>query len=177
MTSSGAFGHERAGVRLGHHASTLLIASVLAVIAVGLFPPPGLLGLTLPLALFAFTIATWVLMRRHDRALCEACAAAVPLNPAQRAQRLHRRFWMAHTGSEPRFLLPYLAVLVGSNFATTSTVGRGLWAVVQLSMVYLILAARTHRVLQPWCPWCSGGGGQDVGETPPVLPHDDRHRV
>ena len=43
--------------------------------------------------------------------------ATMPLNAAERAVKLHRRFWMAHTGSEKRFLIPYLVVLIGSNFA------------------------------------------------------------
>jgi len=171
-------GGDHAAGRLGHHASALLIAALVAVIAIGLVPPPGLLGVTLPLALFALTITTFLMMRQHDRRLCEACAAALPLNPAERAQKLHRRFWMAHTGAEPRFLVPYLVVLLGANFAATTTVGKLLWAAVQSSMIYLILSARTHRILQPWCPWCrGGGGGQDVDETPPVLPHDDHQRV
>ena len=86
----------------------------------------------------------------------------MPLNPAARAQKLRRRFWMAHTGAEPRFLLPYMAVLVGANFATTQ-VGRYGWAAVQLSMIWLLLSYATHRKLQPWCPWCSDGEGGSGG--------------
>ena len=152
----------------------MLIVSIVAVIAMRLFPPPGVLMLTVPLALVAFVLISWMMMREHDRQLCEQCAGEMPLDPAARAQKLRYRFWMSHTGAEPRFLIPYLVVLVGSNFAT-STFGRIGWALIQLSMVYLVLSQRTHRTLQPWCPWCSeGGGGQDVDETPPVLPHDDR---
>jgi hypothetical protein len=45
-------------------------------------------------------------------------------------------------------------------------------------MVYLIAANATHRRLQPWCPWCSeGGGGSEVDDRPPVLPNDDRQLV
>ncbi|WP_375482096.1 hypothetical protein [uncultured Jatrophihabitans sp.] len=167
----------RLAASLGHHASELLIVSIGAAIVLGLRPLPGLLGLTVPIALFGFVIASFLLMRAHDRRLCEACMKAMPLNAAQEATRYQRRFWTAHTGSEPRFLLPYLAVLIGSNFAT-STPGRVFWVVMQLSMIYLILAQSTHRRLQPWCPWCRGdGGGEDVDETPPVLPHDDRQLI
>ena len=73
--------------------------------------------------------------------------------------------------------VPYLLVLISSNFLT-SLPGRTVWGLVQASMIYLILAHASHRKLQPWCPWCSdGGGGEDVDETPPVLPQDDRERV
>lgn len=162
---------------LGHHACGVLISCIVAVVATGLYPLPGLLALTVPVALFALVVLTWLLMRQHDRRLCERCMLSMPLNPSERAVRYQRRFWMAHTGSEPRFLLPYVAVLISSNFAT-STTGRIGWAVIQLSMIYLILAQSTHRQLQPWCPWCSGGGGgSDVDETPPVLPHDDHQLI
>jgi hypothetical protein len=168
---------ERASERWGHHSTTMLMASIVAIVAIGLHPLPGSLAFTVPITLFAFVLLSWLLMRQHDRRLCEQCVMSMPLNPSEQAQRLKRRFWMAHTGSEPRFLIPYLVVLIGSNFATTQ-VGRFGWAVMQLSMVYLILSQATHRKLQPWCPWCSdGGGGQEVDETPPVLPHDDRQLI
>lgn len=167
----------RVSERIGHHAGSMLIASIIGAVFLGLYPLPGVFAFTVPITLFAFVLLTWLLMRRHDRALCERCMSAMPLNPAQDAIRLRRRFWMAHTGSEPRFLIPYLAVLIGSNF-TTTTYGRVGWAIVQLSMVYLILAQATHRRLQPWCPWCSdGGGGEQADDTPPVLPNDDRQRA
>jgi hypothetical protein len=168
---------ERIGDRLGHYANTLLMGSIVIAVALGLYPLPGILSFTVPVALVAVVLMSWMLMRQHDRRLCEQCVMSMPLNPSEKALRLKRRFWMAHTGSEPRFLIPYLVVLVSSNFAT-STVGRIGWAAVQLTMVYLILSQSTHRKLQPWCPWCSdGGGGEEVDETPPVLPHDDRERV
>ena len=164
----------RTSERLGHHGAAMLNFSILAAVAVGLFPPPGLLGLTLPLALMIFVLFGWVLMRQHDRGLCEQCVREMPLDPAGRAQTLRRRFWMAHLGSQPRFLLPYFAVLIGSNFTTTSY-GRWGWALAQLSLVYLVLSYTTHRKLQPWCPWCrSDGGGEKVDDPDPVVPDDDR---
>lgn len=167
----------RASDSLGHHANEILIASIFAIVLLRLKPLPGLLGLTVPLAIFGLVIMSWLLLRQHDRRLCELCVLSMPLNPSEQALRYRRRFWMAHTGSEPRFLVPYLVVLLGSNFAT-STLGQLVWAVVQLSMVYLILSYSTHRRLQPWCPWCSeGGGGDHVDDTPPVLPNDDRQLV
>lgn len=167
----------RASVSLGHHANQILIASIVAIVLLRFAPPPGLFGLTVPVAVFGIVIISWMLTRQHDRRLCEQCLLSMPLNPSEQAVRLHRRFWMAHTGSEPRFLIPYVVVLLSSNFAT-STIGTLCWAGVQLSMVYLILSYSTHRKLQPWCPWCSEhGGGSHVDDLPPVLPNDDRQKV
>lgn len=162
----------------GHFAPELLCASIVGVIVIGLEPPPGALVLTVPLALVVFVLATWLLMRRHDRRLCEQCVAALPLDAAAHAVRYRRRFWMAHTGSERRFLIPYVVVLIGSNFAP-GTAGRIGWAVMQASMIYLIMSQVTHRRFQPWCPWCSDGGGgseRDDATPDPVLP-DDRQPV
>lgn len=165
---------ERVVQRLGHHASEVLILAVGAAIVVGLHPLPGVFMLTGPLAVIMLVLISYLAMRRHDRRLCEQCVAAMPLNPSAEAARYRRRFWTAHSLSEPRYLVPYFIVLIGSNFAT-SPVGRIAWAVIQSSMLYLIASHVTHRRLQPWCPWCSdGGGGEHVEESPPVLPHDDR---
>jgi hypothetical protein len=165
---------ERISDVLGHHAVDLLVAAVVMVVVIQLVPmAPGTM-LFVSVALFAFVLLCWLLMREHDRRLCERCVLAMPLDPAGQARRYQRRFWTAHTGSEPRFLVPYVVVLVSSNFAV-STVGRIGWALLQLSMAYLILSQSTHRKLQPWCPWCRDeGGGEDVDETPPATPHDDR---
>jgi hypothetical protein len=163
----------------GHLAPEILSVSIVAAIIVGLRPLPGLLAFTAPLALIAVVVASWLLMRRHDRRLCEQCVAAMPLNASERATRYQRRFWMAHTGAEPRFLIPYMAVLIGSNFFP-GTWGRIAWAVIQCSMIYLIMSHVTHRRFQPWCPWCSqGGGGSEREEdlTPPPLPDNDRQLV
>jgi hypothetical protein len=178
-----AYSQDGAGTRIadvwGHFAPELLSAGILAAIALGLRPPASYLALTLPIALMAFIIATWLLMRRHDRRLCEHCVASMPLNPAERAVRLRRRFWLAHFAPDRRFLIPYFAVLVGSNFLP-GTGGRVIWAVVQCSMIYLIMSYVAHRRLQPWCPWCSDGGGgsdRDDDVAPPPLPDNDRELV
>jgi hypothetical protein len=163
--------------RIGHHSPALLSASILGVILLGLYPPQSALALTMPIALLAFVLMSWLLMRQHDRRLCELCMAAMPLNPSELAAHYKTRFWLAHSGGKPAFLVPYLAVLIGSNFLT-GTIGRIGWAIVQSSMIYLILAYSSHRRLQPWCPWCrEGGGGQDDRDdvTPP--PPSDRRQL
>jgi hypothetical protein len=164
--------------RWGHYAPQLLSVSILLAIALGIRPmAAGPLALLAIMSLLVFVLLTWLQMRQHDRRLCETCAAAMPLNPAEDAARYQRRFWLAHSGSNPRVLVPYLVVLIGSNFLT-STPGRYCWAIVQSSMIYLILAYGTHRKLQPWCPWCSGGGGGVNELVPePDLPRGDRRQL
>ena len=168
----------RIGTGWGHHAPRLLALSILGVVALAFEP----YAVTLPAlaaagALLIFVLLTWARMREHDRGLCERCVTAMPLNAAEAASRYGRRFWLAHSGSRPQYLIPYLAVLIGSNFLT-SLPGRVVWAAVQCSMIYLILAYSSHRKLQPWCPWCSdGGGGSEVDDPTPDRPRPDTRQL
>jgi len=156
--------------RWGHHSPALLIAAIGGAIVLAFNPLPFFTGIAAAVALMAFVVATWLVMRRHDRALCESCLRSMPLNPSEQAKRYTRRFWMAHTGSEKRFMVPYIVVLIGSNFAP-GIPGRVFWATMQASMIFLILSYATHRRLQPWCPWCAeGGGGADHKDDDPVTP-------
>jgi len=157
----------------------LLSAAIVAAIVLGFRPlAPVMVSLLLASTLMAFVLLTWLMMRRHDRRLCESCAASMPLNPAEHAARYRRRFWLAHAGSRPGLLVPYLVVLVGSNFLLDEP-GRFVWAVVQSSMIYLILSHASHRKLQPWCPWCSDDGGGDKYDImdDPKLPRGDHPQL
>lgn len=169
----------RVAAAWGHLAPEVLCATIVALIIVGLRPPAPSQAVIVAVLLMALVVASWVFMRRHDRRLCELCVAALPLNAAERAVRYGRRFRMSHSGAEPRLLVPYLAVLIGSSFLP-GTWGRVVWAGVQCSMIYLIMSHVTHRRFQPWCPWCNGGGGgteRDHDASPPPLPDNDRQLV
>ena len=173
--AAGSFGNEGVGSRIGHHGAHVLIASVLAMVALAVFPLPSdnPASFALPVLLGVVVVASWVFMRRHDRSLCERCLHTMPLDAAATAQRRHRRFAVVHLGENRRVVVGYLVVLLGSNalLFLESVPARVLWAAVQCSMVYLVLAYSTHRTLQPWCPWCSeGGGGEDAVDTPDPLP-------
>lgn len=182
MGDMGGFAAQPWGGRLagrwGHYGPQMLSASIVGVIMIGLRPPPGAFALTVPVALLVFVVASWLLMRQHDRRLCEQCVLSMPLNPSEQAVRYKRRFWLAHSGAQPRLVIPYLVVLIGSNFAT-GTIGRIGWALVQSTMIYLILSYSTHRRLQPWCPWCRGDGrgGEDEDVAPPPPPVDRRQLI
>jgi hypothetical protein len=156
---------EQSYARWGHFAPELLIVTIIAIIALRFRPMGGSASVIVSLALIMFVLASWIMLRKHDRGLCEHCMLSMPLNPSEQAVRYKRRFWMSHTGADKKFMIPYLVVLIGSNFFP-GTAGLYAWAVIQSSMVFLILSYSTHRRLQPWCPWCSEGGGGMERETP-----------
>jgi hypothetical protein len=159
--------------RWGHWAPQLLNVAIVISIGLGLRQsPPSALILLVTISLLAFVLVTWLLMRQHDRKLCESCAASIPLNASEKAQRYGRRFRVAHLGTNMRVVVLYLGILLGSNWLLTVPYGRFAWAAIQSSMIYLITAHATHRRLQPWCPACSGGGG---GEEP-FVPEPERPR-
>lgn len=163
----------------GHCAPQSLMVAIFAVILLKLRPVEDpFLNLTVAVSLMAFILSTWLVMRRHDRGLCEHCMASMPLNPSAMAVRYKRRFWLTHTGSEMRFVIPYLVVLIGLGFATTP-IGVIAWTIAQTTMIYAILAYATHRRLQPWCPWCreGGGGADEEAVTPDPVPSDHRQLV
>lgn len=160
----------------GHFAPHLLVVAVGAMIVSRVVPVTSSpLAALAPALLIVFVVGSWLMLRQHDRRLCEACLRAMPLDPAAAAARRRRRFDVVHAGSRPRYVVPYLLVLIGSNFLPGGW-GLAIWVPVQLSMVYLVLAYTTHRTLQPWCPWCQGGdGGHDHDEVDDG-PRPDRDR-
>ena len=84
----------------GHLAPQALIVSIVGVILLRLNPPSEpTLALGVSIALITFVVASWLLMRRHDRGLCEHCMAGMPLNPSELAVRYKRRFWLSHSGA------------------------------------------------------------------------------
>jgi hypothetical protein len=169
----------RVANRWGHWGAQILMASIAGTIVLALRPPPpgNPLALEGPLALFFLVLASWGFMRKHDRRLCESCMSSLPLNAPEVAARYRRRFAIAHLGSDLRFTVAYLIVLIGSSpvlLAThlvPHTVAQYLWAAIQSTMIYLVLSYTTHRKLQPWCPQCSGGdGGRDDVDAPEPVP-------
>src|SRR5882757_9021675 len=140
----GSFGAQpwsaRIAGRWGHHGAQLLIGSIIAVIAMRVHPPPAdsPVTLLLPLALIVVVLTSWMLMRRHDRGLCEHCLAAMPLDASAAAARFQWRLQVCHLGSNKPVVFGYLGVLIGSNFLP-GMAGMIIWIAVQTSMIYLVL--------------------------------------
>ena len=172
----------RAARLWGHWGSQILIAAILVTIALVLRPLPydSPVATLVPVLLALVVIASWLSMRQHDRRLCEHCARSMPLNPAQDAVRFRRRLELAHLAGDRRVVVGYLVLLLASNLAlepawVPSVVGRPVWAAVQSTMIYLMLSHDTHRRLQPWCPQCRGGGGDNEdADVPDPLPTSSR---
>jgi hypothetical protein len=161
--------------RWGHWSPQLLMAAIASMIV--RTPSTSATALLLSAAVLAFVIVTCLLMRQHDRRLCEACVAAIPLDPSAQAARYTWRLWLVHRGADPRIAVPFVVLVSSTNFLTSPT-GRVFWALALSSVIYLIAAMATHRRLQPWCPWCSGGGGADrLSSSDPDSPRGGRRQL
>ena len=163
--------------RWGHWGSQVLIAAILVSIAIVLRPLPydSPEAALVPVLLVLVVLASWLLMRQHDRRLCEDCMRSLPLDPAQDAARFRRRLRLAHLVADRRLVVGYLLLLLASNLLLVESLvpaelGRLLWGAVQSTMIYLVLAYNTHRRLQPWCRQCGGGGDDSQEDAPVPLP-------
>ena len=164
MTHSFGVAHlsDASAVRLGHWWPQMLSTAVVALIVLRFnVGAPTVVYAPAVVSLVGFVLITWLLMRSHDRRLCETCVSSIPLNVQEVSARYRRRFLVAHAGANRKVVATYLVLLLGSNALVVFPWGKWPWAVVQASMIYLILSHSTHRRLQPWCPWCAGGDGGD----------------
>jgi hypothetical protein len=161
--------------RWGHAAPNVLIGAIVACIVLVLHPLPqgSVASLIAPTVLVAGVLISWLSMRQHDSRLCEHCVAAMPFNPAEAASRYRGRLAVVHLGTDRKAVAAYLVLLVGSSLFLMGgppllrVAGPYAWSAVQATMIYLVLCHTTHRRLQPWCPQCRGGGGDEVVDRDP----------
>lgn len=117
--------------------------------------------------------------RYHDGRLCRRCAATMPLNGAERAERQRRVLRAVHTTSDPirlagRPVVPPLALYILGSLTVVAVIiyaaglerGGHLSLALVAALFYvplagLMLAISLHARLQPWCPYCRWGGGGD----------------
>ena len=155
--------------RVGHFAPWLLAALVAALIVLTLLPA-DLVPVAWPILLLVLVgaVLLGVSVLVHNRRLCERCIAALPLDASRVASRYRHRFRVAHLFERKLFAVCYLVVLLGSALLYSNPVGRYAWAVVQGSIIYLLLVYVTHQRLQPWCPHCRNGGTELTAPAAPT---------
>jgi hypothetical protein len=109
---------------------------------------------------------------RHQRALCERCAAdKVVLDPQGAVRKWKWALWWQH---HPWLLLGPVLLLVVLSFGSGAVHGEPPWkqalaAAVVLMLAVILLVEMEHRRLCPWCPYCRWGGRGDP-ERSPVMP-------
>ncbi len=168
---------------LGHYGSELYLAGMTAV-GVALATTQGLptavqwavAAFVLPIMLLAVT-AVALQFVVHDQNLCLRDLTQAPLGDPE--GEVQRRMWWLRRYHRQRVIVSVLATFI---LILVMAVALGLGsagAIVQTTALLAFIAfgcfkmqsTRIHRRLQPWCPMCRWGGGDDGPEEPsPVVP-------
>jgi hypothetical protein len=111
-------------------------------------------------------LAYFVLSMWRVRRLCVHCAAGLPLAAAALAEAQRRKLRLFHWVAVSRWRVallavgPMLALVALRQVVGLSLLATGLGMVVALMPLAVAdQAAVVHQRVQPWCPWCHGGGG------------------
>lgn len=150
--------------KLMHYAEVAtLVAAVPTTAAIIAHPylSPGLASTVYVAAWIGAAImaAMIVASARGHSGLCEVCISKMPLDAAALGERYRRQFAALHfmTRTRRRFFFGTLAaffVVACSAMAWPPSL-----AVALLAISLGAVTALRHQQLQPWCPYCSGGGG------------------
>lgn len=148
-----------------HLAGPAIYAYIALIIATLWLPePPRIVGLLMLGGLVGIVFAGM----KHDRELCERCMARMPLDSDAAVRRnrpilkaRHHSWWILGT---------VIGLLVIQDLFPAHSWKSG--AVATLGNVVIALfffVVDRHNRLQPWCPWCRGGGDDEalVPDTPP----------
>jgi hypothetical protein len=157
---------------IGHYAPRVLLGVVASLVFLTVAPIPAGVSAQIVfgalLVLMTLTLVLAVAIFSHNRRLCERCIRSVPLNASAVASKYKARFRIAHYFERRAFAAAYLLAVTASSFFGFHPAGKYPWAVVQASLGYLLLVYATHQRLQPWCPFCRGGGEHEVVPTSPT---------
>lgn len=180
----------RAAVWWGHRSITLQTPSTVLVwslIVVNWWADEQIdrLGVVYALVLVAAVLIHISLLlgeMAHEKWLCwrDVASATVLLDPQTAVEKNRNTLAFAHKRKAQLVYTAGLApvVLIGfrvHNWPMPGRVAATVAAVVGVGCVlYLNHVSRTHRRLQPWCPFCRGGRG-DTDTTPAPTPTPAGH--
>ena len=105
------------------------------------------------------------------RGLCEACIAEVPLDAPRLGARYKRQFAVIHALTRTRTRFTVGALVTATVMKLTILAWLPALAVCAAAIFWGAIALLRHQRLQPWCPYCGGGGStHDPTVTAPPTP-------
>jgi len=105
------------------------------------------------------------------RGLCEACIAEVPLDAPRLGARYKRQFAVIHALTRTRTRFTVGALVTATVMALAILAWLPSLAVCCAAVFWGVVALLRHQRLQPWCPYCGGGGSaHDPTVTAPPTP-------
>ena len=162
-------GRGRLRVRVAHHPLLAGGPPVATAIVAG-FLGTGIWSIVALVAVAGY-LTVQVLTFAHDRQLCERCLAESPDDPGHHVATHRGRLRAFHVSTTGAGLVALLvATAVGITAARLVQPGWG-DLVLLLPLACTALTA-AHRRVEPWCPFCGWGHGDDHDEAaaPPPDP-------
>jgi hypothetical protein len=109
------------------------------------------------------------LLKYHQSHPCETCIGDMPLNAHQVAEQRMRSLKLFHLASAPPLTLVWITVLAVALMVPHPVRVLLIGVLAAVNLISWTVTWR-HRPLQPVCPWCRWGGGDDdpVGQPTPA---------
>lgn len=148
-----------------HHRQVPITLAVAAAVAVSSFVAHSV-GVVLAVVAMAGIVCTDFASWRHQAVLCERCAADMPVNGDELAER-RRLLLRWHHAPVWRLLVLVGIIAIPGKSAPWEQIGS---VALAAFLVSVAVAAGAHLPVSLWCPWCSDGGWDDgdseVAPTP-----------
>jgi hypothetical protein len=129
-------------------------------------------GLWVGGTIVALAIPMLLAHTRHENTLCGTCAAMTPLDGSAAARKHAIQLHLFH---KARFIASIVqglltAVVVANWFFMPDIVGRLAFNLSFLEIAVAMHVEITHRLLEPWCPYCDWDEGGDHEPAPEPTP-------
>lgn len=149
--------------RHGRHLSNAAVCAFLAVsIAVPWLPNlPRIANALITVGVLGVLFASF----QHTRELCERCIGRVPLDPTAAVNRSRPALKAVHRNKV--LIIPIVVfVLAGMVLPEHSWWAHLFNSLAMGSCLTANVCTGRHRLLEPWCPFCHRGDGDDNAELP-----------
>ncbi len=160
-----------------HHATWTWAALFVSIVAGDAFPANTVMGIV---SFGVTVVALWTMVAtwQHGLMMCPRCAAAVPLDGQATAARRARALRWTHAAFNRSRLVVIggIGALLALNVAVTALTHTRfeffLYVICAWNVATTYLMS-VHQPLQPWCPGCHWGDGDDEDVPDPVPDPED----
>lgn len=158
-----------------HYGRLVVIWAMLAGIPLVWLDLEGWVGKTLSTVQLFVMMGGILMLFQHGRGpLCEKCIDQMPLNGQEKAAQRRGVLKAMHTLWDGHNLLWFMLVIIALSFASVFIPSEVLRhtadTIMSLPLVLLFMGYHVHERLQPWCPFCRWGRGDEDEESPAPTP-------
>lgn len=172
MSSRSSFDEPASMARIAHLTPLLCALSVATAVPRWLYADGWVIGVSDTVGFLVLIGMMIGIFHSVGTRLCEACAAATPLDPARTVKRNRWALWLAHKVYDRsfQFVLVLLVAILGVGQLAKWLDMPWLNAPFTVLTAGFMFGCWRHHQLQPWCPYC---GRWDDGGEREVVPDPD----